>query len=105
MGYMHRGQLPERVQVVVDKLASGEISEVFLVLEGVIIVRLDERKPAQLRAFEDVRGRAAGLWKREEEKRAWNRLIARLRQDAKITIDQSRYLPLEPDAAEPSTAK
>lgn len=105
MGYVHRGQLPERVQVVVDKLAPGEISDPFLVLEGVIIVRFDERKPAKLRAFEDVRGRAAGLWKREEEKRAWDRLIARLRQDAKITIDESRYLPLVPEAAEAPTAK
>lgn len=100
MGYLHEGRMPERVQAVADKLAPGEISEPFLVLEGVIIVRLDHRKAAELRSFAEVRERAAGLWKREEEKRVWDHFVAQLRKDAKITIDESRYLPLLPEAAE-----
>lgn len=97
MGYLHEGRMPERVQTVASKLASGEISEPFLVLEGVIIVRLDHRKAAELRPFAEVRERAAGLWKREEEKRIWERFVAQLRKDAKIKIDESRYLPLLPE--------
>lgn len=100
MGYLHKGRLPERVQEVMEKLAPGQISEPFLVLEGVIIVRLDARKAAQARTFAEVRERAAGLWKREEEKRVWERFLAQLRKDAPITIDESRYLPLLPEAAE-----
>lgn len=103
MGYVHKGRLPERVQVVVDKLAPGQISEPFLVLEGVIIARLDDRKLPKLRPFAEVQERAAGLWKREEQKRVWDRFIAQLRNDAKVVIDESRYLPLPPEGSEPAS--
>ncbi len=74
MEYTHRGMLPEAVQqVLVEKLAVGVLAEPVRLLEGVAILRLDGRKPALQRRFEDVRARAAELWQREEADARWQR--------------------------------
>lgn len=94
MDYTHRGMLPEAVHGVVDKLKPTEVSVPVQTLEGVVILRLDGRKPARQRAFEQVKERAAELWRRDEAEARWNKLIAELRRKATIRIDESHYAPL-----------
>ncbi|MFZ2651920.1 MAG: peptidyl-prolyl cis-trans isomerase [Burkholderiaceae bacterium] len=94
MDYTHRGMLPEAVQIVVDKLAARELSEPVQTLEGVAILRLDDRRTARQRAFEEARERAADLWRRDEAQARWNKLIGDLRRSATIRIDESHYAPL-----------
>ena len=94
MDYTHRGMLPEAVHGIVDKLQPGQISEPVQLLEGVALLRLDGRRTAQQRSFEQVRERAVGLWQREEGEKRWKALIAQLRQAAAIRIDESQYVPL-----------
>lgn len=91
MGYVHRGMLPEAVHAVVDKLATGAISAPVQVLEGVAILRLDDRKAARQRSFDEVRERAADLWQRAEADAAWKALIAELRRRTTIRIDESHF--------------
>jgi len=91
--YTHRGMLPEAVHGVVDKLALGGLSEPVQLLEGVVILRLDGRRAAQQRSFEQVRARAADLWQRAEGEARWKALIAGLRQGTAIRIDESHYGP------------
>jgi parvulin-like peptidyl-prolyl isomerase len=94
MEYVHRGMLPEALHGAVDKMVPGNISEPVQLLEGVAILRLDGRKPAAQRAFEQVKARAAELWKRAEADARWAALIADLRRNTKIRIDESQYGPL-----------
>lgn len=94
MDYTHRGMLPEAVHGVVDKLAPGELAAPVRLLEGYAILRLDGRKPAQQRSFEQVRSRAGDLWQREEGEARWKKLIAGLRQATPVRIDESHYAPL-----------
>jgi parvulin-like peptidyl-prolyl isomerase len=94
MEYTHRGMLPETLHGAVDKLTLGSISEPVQLLEGVTILRLDGRKPAAQRAFDQVKVRAAELWKRAEADARWAALIADLRRNTKIRIDESQYGPL-----------
>jgi parvulin-like peptidyl-prolyl isomerase len=97
LGYVHRGVLPEVIQKqVIDTLKPGVAAAPVVLLEGVAIVRLDGQRPARLRAFEDVRVRAAELWAREQSDGAWQRLIAELRARTRIQFDESRFLPLPP---------
>lgn len=92
MGYVHRGMLPEPVHARLDELAPGALSEPITLLEGFAILRLDERRPAQLRGFEESSQRAAELWRREREERQWRELKAALRRAATIEVlDRSRY--------------
>jgi hypothetical protein len=99
MGYVHRGMLPEDVHKVVDQLKPGSISQPVRVLEGVAVLRLNDRKVAHRMAFAEVRQRAAELLKREQSQESWERFIAGLRDAADIKIDGSRYPALSAAAA------
>jgi parvulin-like peptidyl-prolyl isomerase len=94
MAYLHRGMLPEPAQLAVDKLKAGEISDAVVLLEGVAVFRLDDRKSAKLNPLAVVHDRARDLLKREQSEQAWAALIARLRKDTPPRIDESRFLPL-----------
>lgn len=94
MDYTHRGMLPEAVHGVVDKLEVGVVAEPVRLLEGYVLLRLDGRRPATQRTFEQVRTRAGDLWKRDEGESRWKKLIADLRQSTQVRIDESHYAPL-----------
>jgi parvulin-like peptidyl-prolyl isomerase len=101
MDYTHRGMLPEAVHGVVDKLAVGQLAEPVKLLEGIVVLRLDGRRPAQQRSFEQVRDRAAELWQRAEGEARWKKLIADLRRRTPVRVDESLYAPLPPSAEKP----
>lgn len=94
LGYVHRGMMPDPAQAAVDRLQPGAISDAVLLLEGVGVFRLDERKPAKLNALAAVSERARGLLMREQSEQAWQAFVARLRKDTPAMVDESRYLPL-----------
>jgi len=94
MDYTHRGMLPEAVHGVVDALKPKQLSEPVQLLEGFAILRLDDRRAAQQRSFEQVKERAADLWQREEAQARWDKLIAELRRATPVRIDESHYAPL-----------
>lgn len=94
LGYVHRGMLPEMIEKqVIDSLKQGTFSQPVMLLEGVAIVRLEDRKPARLRAFADMAKRAEELWQHDQGEKAWKRLIAGLRAATIVQIDESRFLP------------
>ncbi len=95
MGYLHRGMLPEAAQSAIDKMKVGEVSDPIFLLEGVAIFRLIERKAPHKVSFADAQERATKLLTRELSEQAWTDLIERLRKEAKVQIDESRYLPLK----------
>jgi len=94
LGYVHRGMLPDPAQAAVDKLQPGAITDVVLLLEGVAVLRLDDRKPAKLNPLSAVRQRAHDLLMRDLSDQAWSGFIARLRKETPTKVDESRYLPL-----------
>lgn len=100
MGYLHHGMLPDGPQAVMDKAQPGEISDPVRVLEGIAVLRLEDRKAARLSSFETVRERARDLLRRERSEQAMKDLVARLKQETPIQVDESRYLPLPPIAPE-----
>jgi parvulin-like peptidyl-prolyl isomerase len=97
--YTHRGMLPEAVHGAIDPLKPGELSAPVQLLEGVAILRLDGRRAAQQRRYDEVRERAADLWQRDEGQSRWKALIAELRRGVRIHIDESHYAPLQASAA------
>lgn len=104
MGVLHRGVLPEPAQQALDKLKPGEISDAVVLLEGVAVFRLDERKPAKLNPLEAVRPRARDLWVRDKGEEAWAALQVRLRRETPAKVDDSRFLPLATAAKPGDTA-
>jgi hypothetical protein len=75
MGYVHRGMLPQAVQERIDGYQPGRINEPIDLLEGVAIIRVDERTPGKKRGFADVEQRARELLVREQQDQAWKSLV------------------------------
>lgn len=94
MGYLHRGMLPDGVDKVAEDLKRGEVSEPVSLLEGVALLKLVERKPAEQRAFADVKARAGELWQRDETEARWKKFLADLRKATPVQVNESLYLPL-----------
>ncbi len=93
LDYTHRGMLPEAVHGIVDKLTPGALSEPVRLLEGYVLLRLEGRKPAVQRSFEQVRERAGDLWQREQAAARWQALIAQLRAATPVRVDENHYAP------------
>lgn len=104
MEYVHRGMLPEAVQKIIEALPPGKMTEPTRLLEGVAIVRMDGRKPAQQRSFEEVRARAADLWRRDEAEARWKRMLAELRRKTPIVVDETHYAPPRATTDKPSAS-
>ena len=86
MGYLHRGMLPEVLQEKIDQYQVGVVPEPVTLLEGVALIRVEDKVPAKPRTFDEVAGRARDLLRREREDKAWNDFIASLRAKADIRM-------------------
>lgn len=105
LGYLHRGMLPEAAQQTVDKLKPGDVSDPTKLLEGVAVFHLGDRKLPKLNGFDAVKERARDLWLREQGEGAWTSLIARLKKETPVRVDESRYLSLSSVAGEHAVKK
>ena len=94
MGFLHEGMLPGLPAETVRKLQPGETSDPVTLMEGVAIFRLTERKQPEINSFKAVRQRAKELWLTEQSDSAWNSLIARLKKNTPVQVDESLFLPL-----------
>ncbi len=94
LDYIHRGMLPEALHGVVDGLQPGQLSAPVQVLEGVALIRLEDRRAARERPLAEVRARAVDLWLRDQGEARWRALIERLRAATPVQIDESVYAPL-----------
>ena len=103
MGYLHTGMLAEAAQETVNKLKPGETSDPITLMEGVTILRLTDRVPPKLNSFDEAKERVRSLWLAEQSELAWNSLIAKLKKNTPIRINELRYLPLPDAAAKPDS--
>ena len=97
MGYVHAGVLDGELLQVVTGLANGELADrPVTVLEGVVLVRVEDRRAPQVHPLDEVRERATGLWQRDAEQSAYEAAIARLREASQIVMDET-YLEKLPN--------
>ena len=94
MGYLHAGMLSPDAEAAVAQLDVGGISEPVRVLEGMAIFKLVDRRPEQLRSFDDVRERATELWIRQAGEERWQQLVADLRAGSEIYVDADHLASL-----------
>ena len=86
LGFVHQGMLTPEAQAAVDELQPGQVSPPVWLLQGIALFRVVEREAARLNPFEDVEARARGLLSRETAARAWEELVQRLRDEARLVI-------------------
>ena len=85
IGPIQRDELAEALQVLVDKMKVGEVSEVMRTARGYQILKLETRTETRIRSFDDARNDISN--KVGDEKMTGERLkyIERLRAQATIT--------------------
>ena len=88
LGTFKPGELKEDITAAISTLKPGDVTEPIRLQDGFQISRLDERKPATLRAFEDADvqnyiGRAATMERAEEARKQY---MKKLREDAFLEI-------------------
>ena len=105
MGFIHRGMLPEPAQLALDAMKPGDISEPVVLLEGVALLQLEERKSPVLNPLDAVRERARDLYLRDQGEAAWTELLASLRRATPVRFDESRFLPLAASAEQAAPAR
>ena len=90
LGYIHRGMLAAEAQQALDKMVSvGEISAPVILLQGMAVLRLDERVAPVLNALSAAEPRARELLMREQADAAWKGLLEGLRARTSILINDS----------------
>lgn len=87
MGYQHDGALSPDAEAVIAELDIGGVSAPVRVLEGIAIFKLLDRRPQRLSEFDDVEERATQLWIRQAGDDRWQALVAELRGNTDIRID------------------
>lgn len=98
MGYIHAGMLGQTTQEALAELEPGQVSEPVVLLEGVALLRLEERRAARQREYTNVSERAAGLYREQRNQDRWQSFLAGLRDQASVTMDESYLQPQGPDA-------
>jgi len=91
MGYMHSGMLGANAQKVLDIMEIGETSAPVIMLEGVAILRLEDRVTPKLNPLDAVHERAEKLYVRDMGNKAWENLIAELHSRAKIEVNDAPW--------------
>lgn len=94
MGYVHQGMLAPEIEEAAAEMQPGEISEPIQVLEGVALVRFEDRREPTLQDFTQVAERAEGLLQRERAEEALATLRDTLHEAADVEL---REALLEPD--------
>ncbi|MEQ6340814.1 MAG: peptidylprolyl isomerase [Gammaproteobacteria bacterium] len=90
LGYVHKGMLAGEAQQVLDGMKPGDVSAPLLLLQGVAVLRLEERVAPALSAFDAAKSRARDLLARERGEVAWQALIERLRRETPVTINEEK---------------
>ncbi len=90
LGYIHHGMLAAEAQQALDKMVStGEVSPPVMLLQGVAVLRLDERVAPVLNALSAAEPRARELLMREQADVAWQDLLEGLRARTPILINDT----------------
>ena len=94
MGYLHSGMIAPEAEQAAAELAPGEITEPVTTLQGIAILRLDDRRAARLLPLAEVAERARGLWLRDSREQRWSALLERLRAETPVSVREDLLLPL-----------
>ncbi len=88
IGYFTSGQLDPDFEKVCFQLKEGEISDIVKTRFGYHVIKLTERKPPAIEKYEDTKGRIKQPLIARKRKRYFNDLVQRLKDRAKIEINE-----------------
>lgn len=87
MEFLHEGMLHEEIESALTRLSVGEMTMPIRVLEGFALLRLDERNPARLMAYDEVLDRITLAAKKKKVDAVWQSYLAELKQKAEVWVN------------------
>lgn len=84
MGYQHKGMLHSDVEKVLNELKVGELSSPIRLLQGYVLVRVEDIVPAQQISYEDAKEQVAQLLFRKTSDFRWTSFLDKLRNNAVV---------------------
>lgn len=92
MDFLHQGMTAARAEEAMAGLEVGQYTPLVMLLDGVAIFKVTDRKPAQRHTFAEVEQRAGQLANKTAREQDWQQLKEKLRRNATINIDQEKLL-------------
>jgi parvulin-like peptidyl-prolyl isomerase len=86
LGYVKKGQFMEKIDEEIFKLNEGEISSVIESDVGFHIFKVDEKIPARIRAFSEVREEIQNMFYQQKINQKFEEWLDKLKRDAYISI-------------------
>ena len=86
LGIMTRGSLLPQIEEIIDSLAPGDIGLAVESSAGFHIIRVDEKKPAGLRPFEEVKEGIESKLLREQSQHVYQEWLNELKDNAFIEV-------------------
>lgn len=103
IGYFAKGQFVPELEEACFKMEPGEISGIVKTQFGYHIIKVTERRPPGLKALNEVRGIVEQSLKRQKQKVLFNEYVARLKEKAKITINNDLLESIREEIPEESS--
>ena len=100
VGYFIRGQLDPGFEKSCFDLKVGQISDVVKTRFGYHIIKLTEVKSPDVEKYEDVKGRIKQDLLKNQHKEYFNKLVERLKDRAKIEINEKSHVFIEEEKSE-----
>lgn len=89
VGYFTKGQMTPEFEAAAYKLEIGQISPVVKTQFGYHIIKLTDKKPAEMQELKDASARIKNTLLTNKRQAAFNKLISGLREKAKISINEA----------------
>ncbi len=87
LGLVHAGMLSSEVQDIVSDLPVGKVvDEPVVLLQGIALLRVDERRPATVIGFEQAKARVGALLLKEMREQVWFSLLEELRESNPVVL-------------------
>ncbi len=93
MGFAHEGMIAKKVETLLVELSPGDITEPVILLEGIAIFKLIDRKPAINHDFSEVKERANALALNDAKTQIWQETLTKLKNKAVINVHKSNVEP------------
>jgi peptidyl-prolyl cis-trans isomerase SurA len=86
LGFIRQGEMDPAIERAVSALQPGQVSEPVETADGYHIIRLDEKKAAQFRPFEEVKTDMQGLVLQQKSADRYQRWLTDLKSKAYIEV-------------------
>lgn len=98
LGFINRGRMEKAFEEAAFALKEGEISDIVETGSGFHIIRVDERRPAAEKMFEEVKKRIERKLAKERATKRATEYVAELKSKTEIRIEKGLLYSLDPKA-------